>query len=45
MVAGQPYAGHAEARDAFSKMLVGRGGLILRQIARCDNQIAGAISA
>ena len=40
VVTRQPDAGRAKARDAFSKMLVGRGRLVLRQIARCDNQIA-----
>ena len=43
VVTRKPDARHAKARDAFSKMLVGRGGLILRQIARCNDQIAGTI--
>lgn len=43
VIARQPDARCAEARDAFRKMLIGRGGLILRQIARCDNQIAAAV--
>ena len=40
MVSRQPDAGCGKARDAFSEMLIGRGRVVLRQIACCYNQVA-----
>ena len=37
---GGAVSGCSKTRDALSKMLIGRGGVVLRQIACCDNQIA-----
>ena len=39
MIAWQPDTRRAKSCDALSKMLISRSGLILRQVARGDNQI------
>lgn len=43
MIARQPDAGRSKTRDTLSEVLIGRGRVVLCQIACRDNQIALAL--